>query len=238
MLVVDFMHEFELGVWKSTFTHIIRILVAHGGNSIQHLNQRFRAVPTFGRDTIRRFSNDVSAMKKLAARDYEDLLQQCSMPVFEGLLPSPFNEILMDLLYELAEWHAFAKQRMHTETSLSLFENATARLGIMLRKFKSDLCSRYDTYELEKEVAARGRRNAALSARSQHRGDPPGSHAQPTSGKGKEKSPRTRRKKKEFNISTYKLHALGHYPHTIRLYGTTDSYTTQPVSAVYTLTIT
>jgi hypothetical protein len=32
-------------------------------------------IPIFGRDTIRRFSNDVADMKKLAARDFEDILQ-------------------------------------------------------------------------------------------------------------------------------------------------------------------
>jgi hypothetical protein len=26
MLVVDLMHEFELGVWKATFIHLLRIL--------------------------------------------------------------------------------------------------------------------------------------------------------------------------------------------------------------------
>lgn len=30
---------------------------------------------TFGRGTIRRFSSNVSEMKKLAARDFEDILQ-------------------------------------------------------------------------------------------------------------------------------------------------------------------
>lgn len=35
----------------------------------------FRQTPTFGRDTIRKFSTNSSEMKKLAARDYEDLLQ-------------------------------------------------------------------------------------------------------------------------------------------------------------------
>lgn len=35
----------------------------------------FRLVPSFGRDTIRRFANDVSDLKQLAARDYEDILQ-------------------------------------------------------------------------------------------------------------------------------------------------------------------
>jgi hypothetical protein len=30
MLVVDLMHEFELGVWKMFFTHLIRLLYAAG----------------------------------------------------------------------------------------------------------------------------------------------------------------------------------------------------------------
>lgn len=29
MLIVDLMHEFELGVWKSLFIHLLRILDAH-----------------------------------------------------------------------------------------------------------------------------------------------------------------------------------------------------------------
>ena len=28
MMVVDLMHEFELGVWKTLFTHLVRILHA------------------------------------------------------------------------------------------------------------------------------------------------------------------------------------------------------------------
>ena len=36
---------------------------------------RFREVPGFGRDTIRRFGRNVSEMKQFAARNYEDLLQ-------------------------------------------------------------------------------------------------------------------------------------------------------------------
>lgn len=35
----------------------------------------YRHVPTFGRDTIRRFQRNVSDLKKMAARDYEDILQ-------------------------------------------------------------------------------------------------------------------------------------------------------------------
>jgi hypothetical protein len=32
-------------------------------------------MPTFGLSTIRKFANNASEMKKLAARDFEDLLQ-------------------------------------------------------------------------------------------------------------------------------------------------------------------
>ena len=42
MLVVDLMHEFELGVWKSLFTHLIRILyaAAPNGSLVAELDER------------------------------------------------------------------------------------------------------------------------------------------------------------------------------------------------------
>ena len=40
---------------------------------------RFDSVPTFGRDTIRKLPGKVSELNKLAARDYEDLLQVCTL---------------------------------------------------------------------------------------------------------------------------------------------------------------
>lgn len=42
MLVVDLLHEFELGVWKAVLTHLIRILYAQKGNigSVQVFNKR------------------------------------------------------------------------------------------------------------------------------------------------------------------------------------------------------
>lgn len=93
MFVVDLLHEFELGVAKGVITQLIRILYAIGGDAISvfnerfdiyfssysfaHKDRRFRSVPTFGRDTIRRFHTNVSALTKLAARDFEDILQVC-----------------------------------------------------------------------------------------------------------------------------------------------------------------
>ena len=35
MLIVDFMHEFELGVWKALFTHLVRILYAAAPHACQ-----------------------------------------------------------------------------------------------------------------------------------------------------------------------------------------------------------
>lgn len=98
MFVVDLLHEVEIGVWRSLFIHLLRIL--HCGDGLLHeLDRRYnllpspisniivdnswtryRAIPTFGRDTIRKFANNSSEMKQLAARDFEDLLQVCLYP--------------------------------------------------------------------------------------------------------------------------------------------------------------
>lgn len=42
MFVVDLLHEFELGVWKMTFAHIIRVLYAAvaGGEAVAKFNAR------------------------------------------------------------------------------------------------------------------------------------------------------------------------------------------------------
>lgn len=43
MLVVDLLHEFELGVWKSLFTHLIRVLYAAGSGDelVVELDKRY-----------------------------------------------------------------------------------------------------------------------------------------------------------------------------------------------------
>jgi hypothetical protein len=121
-------------------------------------------------------------MKKLAARNYEDLLQvrncflssklithslyQCSIPVFEGLLPKKEDKVILKLLFELGTWHALAKLRIHTETTVTDLENSATRLSDLLRKFKSDVCSIYATKELPAEEAARGRLKAAKVLKS------------------------------------------------------------------------
>jgi hypothetical protein len=43
MLVVDLLHEFELGVWKAIFTHLLRILytVSPIGDIVDELDKRW-----------------------------------------------------------------------------------------------------------------------------------------------------------------------------------------------------
>jgi hypothetical protein len=43
---------------------------------------------------------------------------------------------------------------------------------------------------------------------------------------------------KTFNLNTYKLHSLGDYVNAIRKYGTTDSYSTEPVRSLSILLLT
>ncbi|KAF9783930.1 hypothetical protein BJ322DRAFT_1109780 [Thelephora terrestris] len=219
LFVVDLMHEFELGVWKAVLTHLLRILYTQGAGVIAEFDRRvgllinqplppvyvgrFRQVPTFGLDTIRKFSNNVSAMKKLAARDFEDILQ-CIIPVIGGLLPRKHEKVILDLVFTLSTWHAYAKLRLHTDHTLTSFDVLTKPLGSALRHFGAKFSDNFDTKELPKEAEARKRQAAT--------------------GKSKRKaSSGTRR----FNLSTYKLHALGDYANTIRQRGTTDSYSTQ-----------
>jgi hypothetical protein len=133
--------------------------------------------------------------------------------VFEGLLQEPYNTIVMTLLYRTAEWHAFAKLRLHTEGILQHLEQLTTELGRLMRKFRDTTQSAFATFELPKETEARKRRQV--------------------SGKGKEKaeaSGASGKKSKNLNLFTYKWHALGDYVRAIRLFGPTDGYSTQVVS--------
>ncbi|PPQ84255.1 hypothetical protein CVT26_011861, partial [Gymnopilus dilepis] len=213
ILVPDLLHEFELGVWKALLTHLIRVLyaAASDGSLVAELDKRFRDIPTFGSSTIRRFATNASEMKKLAGRDFEDLLQ-CSIPVFEGLLPEPYNSIVRILLYRTAEWHAFAKLRLHTDKTLKHLDEVTTDLGKLMRHFRDMSSANFATYELPRETEARNRRQ------------------QRAKGKAKEgtgNSAGVSRKPKSLNLATYKWHALADYVPAIRLFGGSDGISTQ-----------
>ncbi|KAI1790639.1 hypothetical protein LXA43DRAFT_890662 [Ganoderma leucocontextum] len=205
----DLMHEFELGVWKSTLIQLIRLLHAFGGDKVQAFNERFRRILTFGRSTIRRFVNNMADLKKMAARDFEDSLQQCAPPVFDGLPPEDEdNETVQDLLFDYGCWHALAKLRLQTDDTNAVINVATVLTGASVRKFKRTMCARYITYELPKESAARGRRTAALASQGKGKGSTGG------------------RKIKDFNTITYKYHSMWDYASTIPVFGPSDVWST------------
>ncbi|KAK2459571.1 hypothetical protein APHAL10511_008410 [Amanita phalloides] len=214
LFVPNLMHEFELGVWKATFTHLLRILVINGGQGIQMLNKWYRDVPTFGRATICQFGKNVSSMKKLAAQDFEDLLQ-CALPVIEGLLPYKSSTIVQDLIFELCTWHALAKLCLHMESTVCTLEHSSWHLGFALREFKNKVCSCYVTKDLPSEEAARGRRHAAIAKTGTRANAKDSMHM------------KSSKKEHFFNLSTYKLHALADYPSAIHKYGMTDGFTSQ-----------
>ncbi|KAJ2934434.1 hypothetical protein H1R20_g2679, partial [Candolleomyces eurysporus] len=158
-LTVDLLHEFELGVWKALFIHLLRVLEASQKHDVlvHELDKQYRLVPAFGK-TIRRFSLNVSEMKKKAAQDYKDLLQ-CAIPVFDNLLPNKkHGRAVVSILYKCAKWHALAKLRTHTDATLQLFETETIELGEEFHKFIETVCTEIQTKELATEVAARQRR--------------------------------------------------------------------------------
>lgn len=118
MFTVDLLHEIELGVWKSLLTHLVRILFGLGADVVakfnhrfvfsriyaqksSHMCQRFRQVPTFCNSTIRKFSNDVASLSRLAARDFEDILQvsrKVLIPVTIRYLTPPLSSVVFPFL--------------------------------------------------------------------------------------------------------------------------------------------
>ncbi|KZT63857.1 hypothetical protein DAEQUDRAFT_679619, partial [Daedalea quercina L-15889] len=122
ILCVNFMHEVELGTWKAMFTHLVCILYATkpSGSLADELDQRLKHY-------------NVSDMSQMAARDFKNLLLVCiqhalsvhgstslqvAILTFEELLLQRYNEMLLTILYQFAEWHALVNLRMHMDSSL------------------------------------------------------------------------------------------------------------------------
>jgi hypothetical protein len=127
----------------------------------------------------------------------------------------------------MATWHALAKLRIHTQTTIAELEAVTTILGIQLRHFKYQVCKEYTTYETPKEMEARKRREARNELKQQSEEVDGATESTKQSQLVKRQ---TGKVEKGFSISTFKTHALGHYPAHIRLFGTTDSTSTQRVS--------
>lgn len=130
------------------------------------------------------------------------------------MLPEPHNTSILRLLFICAHWHGLAKLHLHTDDTLEILDEATAQIRDGFQAFAVKTCPAFDTTELPREVDARKRRQE-----KQTQEDP----TKRTSAVG---GPR----RKTFNLQIYKYHSLGDYSKTIRRFGTTDSYSTEPVS--------
>ena len=141
---------------------------------------------------------------------------ECSIPAFDGLFYEEDNRSISELLFLLSTWHAYAKLRLHTDTTLEMLETVTKALCQALRHFAAVTCPRYTTKELPREVNARIKCQQAQAMCGAKANKPTGNSV----------------KVKRFNMSTYKIHCIPDYPDAIRKYGTTDSYSTQTVGFV------
>ncbi|KAI0055695.1 hypothetical protein BV25DRAFT_1815207 [Artomyces pyxidatus] len=245
MLVVDLMHEIELGVWKNLFIHLIRILDAVDEGLKYELDRRYREISAFGTNGVRRTTSNRSELKKMTANAYEDALL-CAIPAFDGLLPEPHNGRLLKLLFELAHLHGLAKLEMHTDTTLDVLSEVTAKFAHAVKDFQDNTCSQFQTRELERERKARRKRE---KKKEKEKGKGKGSENENENDNEKEREedkekgqeeagapdgpgetePESKgpRKPKEWNTNTYKFHRLGDYVSTIRRMGVTGSYSTQ-----------
>lgn len=116
---------------------------------------------------------------------------------------------------------------MHTDITLALLDSETERLGAELRQFADVTCAAFDTEELNREVNARKRRkakaNADAASISQQNSSP--------------EMPETGPKKKQYHLRTYKHHSLPDYVKSIRDFGTSDSFSTEPVSVIKIISV-
>lgn len=144
----------------------------------------------------------------------------------------------------MSHWHALAKLRMHNDLTLDVMDAATILLGNSLRHSSEVTSSAFETRELGREYSARLRRKARKSACRASGATPatppnltaPGTSVTVPSSSQVNQSfenigaPAPVRKRVRFNINTYKAHSFPDYVSTIRRFGTTDSYSTEPVS--------
>ncbi|KAG8732310.1 hypothetical protein FRC11_014512 [Ceratobasidium sp. 423] len=135
-----------------------------------------------------------------------DLLHEIELG---GLLPEPLDTQVQELLFTFAYWHALAKLRQHTSTTLVKLSNLTTQLGNKMRALKESTKD-LEIFETPREFGSRQRRATAKAQQS--------NIAEPV---------QVVRKRCELNLNTPKFHAIGHYVAIITLFGTTDSYSTQ-----------
>jgi hypothetical protein len=140
---------------------------------------------------------------------------------------------------------------MHTDPTLDIFDKKTICIGAEFRAFNDKTCSAFETRELVREADTREcqtQRKAEKLKKSQvgnqaHTQSTPATADSTKEEQLKDRTSETtsygpRRRPKKFNLQTYKYHCLGDYPAMIRRYGTSDSFSTEPVSDYHSLCLT
>src|ERR1700679_3871199 len=112
--------------------------------------------------------------------------------------------MVLDLIFLLTTWHALAKLNIHTDMSLRLLDTTTSALGAGLRYFVGVTCPNFNTVETSAEFSKRRRRQTTGTSNQ-----PESAGCQP----------------KTLSLKTIKLHFLGDYVECIRMFGSTDNYT-------------
>jgi hypothetical protein len=129
---------------------------------------------------------------------------------------------------------------MHTDSTLQILDEMTKDIGAEFRAFANKTCSAFETRELDREMEARKHRQLK-KAQVQHASNNPSapnpqmaSNMQPAPGDATQSAggstPEGGKRRRKFNLKTYKYHSLGDYVGTIRQLGTSDSYSTEPES--------
>jgi hypothetical protein len=119
----------------------------------------------------------------------------------------------------MATWHAYAKLRLHSDSTVASFRVVTVNLGHLLRKFAAETAKSFKTVALPSEEAITMRRHQNAAGKAKAAGE----KLPPAPNRGKEKI---------LNLYTPKLHFLGDYPDSIPEIGTTDSHTTANVCTI------
>jgi hypothetical protein len=120
---------------------------------------------------------------------------------------------------------------MHSELTLEIMDEVTSAVGRQFRAFNATVCSSFETHKLCQEVEARACCAANHTAKQVgvQKGKDRTCNLEQQEMLGSQISPDNVQRIKVFNFQTYKFHALGDYMSTICQYGTTDSYSTEPV---------
>ncbi|EFI26951.1 ubiquitin and ribosomal protein S27a [Coprinopsis cinerea okayama7 len=227
-LVVDLMHEFELGVWRTLFTHLIRILEAEDRIS----KRSYRLMSPFGIDTIRKFTSNMSEMKRLGARDYENLLQEtCS--AYDTRETSKEHAARLKRIAKSTKTHQPSQLQQPTGThhvDPPQIPMPGSFSAVSANETPASVRERLPRPSQNPPPAPSVQSNVSAPVHLRHSPaqDPPATDPSYVESNTSVPAPDSKgRLRKTLNLNTYKYHALCDYVETIRRFGTTDSYTSE-----------